>query len=214
LFAHELTHMAQRARYGSGLPGESTPAGRVLEADALATEMTLHTGGPARPAPLEPPGEPRRSSWAGVLGDRSNDSQTGPTLPLAGPTSSGPDTDSLAASLLERMSALGAPAPGQGVSQVFTPASFSVNTAPAPGPMGGGVPRADEVALPAPPAGGPTAAVPSTDEQAKDPMSRPSDEDLTNLSRWLYPLIKYRLKGELREDRERAGLLTDHYRRW
>ena len=45
-------------------------------------------------------------------------------------------------------------------------------------------------------------------------MSRPSDEDLTNLSRWLYPLIKYRLKGDLREDRERAGLITDHYRRW
>jgi hypothetical protein len=44
--------------------------------------------------------------------------------------------------------------------------------------------------------------------------TRPSDQDLTNLSRWLYPLIKYRLKGELREDRERAGLLTDHYRRW
>ncbi len=45
-------------------------------------------------------------------------------------------------------------------------------------------------------------------------MGRPSDEDLSNLSRWLYPLIKYRLKGELREDRERAGLLTNHYGRW
>jgi hypothetical protein len=45
-------------------------------------------------------------------------------------------------------------------------------------------------------------------------LPRPSDEDLSNLSRWLYPLIRYRLKRELREDRERAGLLTDHYRRW
>ena len=52
------------------------------------------------------------------------------------------------------------------------------------------------------------------DGQAGLFTNRPSDQDLTNLSRWLYPLIKYRLKGELREDRERAGLLTDHYRRW
>ena len=47
-----------------------------------------------------------------------------------------------------------------------------------------------------------------------EPSPRPSDQDLNNLSRWLYPLIRYRLKGELREDRERAGLLTDHYGRW
>jgi hypothetical protein len=51
--------------------------------------------------------------------------------------------------------------------------------------------------------------------EAAGPFStRPSDHDLNNLSRWLYPLIKYRLKGDLREDRERAGLLTDHYRKW
>jgi hypothetical protein len=30
----------------------------------------------------------------------------------------------------------------------------------------------------------------------------------------MYPLISYKLKGELREGRERAGLVTDHYRRW
>ncbi len=51
-------------------------------------------------------------------------------------------------------------------------------------------------------------------EAGAEPSKRPSNEDLNNLSRWLYPLIRYQLKGELREDRERAGLLTDHYRRW
>lgn len=65
----------------------------------------------------------------------------------------------------------------------------------------------------APPVAGPPAS-PAPEGAVGGSMSRPSDEDLTNLSRWLYPLIKYRLKGELREDRERAGLVTDHYRRW
>ena len=58
------------------------------------------------------------------------------------------------------------------------------------------------------------APAPTSDGHTAPSMARPSDEDLSNLSRWLYPLIRYRLKGELREDRERAGLLTDHYRRW
>jgi hypothetical protein len=75
---------------------------------------------------------------------------------------------------------------------------------------GGPIQRAEEVAAPAA-----AAPQPETPEhQGHSSMTRPSDEDLTNLSKWLYPLIKYRLKGELREDRERAGLLTDHYRRW
>ena len=52
------------------------------------------------------------------------------------------------------------------------------------------------------------------DERRTGATAVSTDEELTNLSRWLYPLIRYRLKGELREDRERAGLLTEHYRRW
>jgi hypothetical protein len=44
--------------------------------------------------------------------------------------------------------------------------------------------------------------------------SRPSEADLAKLARWLYPLISFRLKAELRQNRERAGLLTDTYRRW
>jgi hypothetical protein len=61
-----------------------------------------------------------------------------------------------------------------------------------------------------------TASQPASEvpAEAAHHSPRPSDHDLNNLSRWLYPLIRYRLKGELREDRERAGLLTDHYGRW
>jgi hypothetical protein len=213
LLAHELTHAAQRARFGPTLPDESTPAGRSLEADALSTELTLRTGLPARSAPLEPPSEVRRPSWAERLSGTSAGSETGQPFPLVAPTSSGPDPDVLAASILERMSALSTPPPAPGISEVFTAPSLPMAPA-APSPMtGGGMQRADEA--PAPAASGAPAPSSATPEHGgHGSMSRPSNEDLTNLSRWLYPLIKYQLKGELREDRERAGLLTDHYRRW
>jgi hypothetical protein len=214
LLGHELTHIAQRVRYGPTLPAESTPAGRSLEADALATEMTLHSGISTPSPPLPPPGEPRRPSWTGLLGGRSVGGETGQPLPLAAPAPSGPDPDSLAASILERVSALTTPASAQGTSEVFTPASFSMGpTVSAPAMTGGGIQRAEEIAPPvAAAAPAPPEAKPG--DQGHAAMPRPSNEDLTNLSRWLYPLIRYRLKGELREDRERAGLLTDHYRRW
>jgi hypothetical protein len=211
LLAHELTHIAQRVRYGPNVPDESTPAGRLLEADALATEMTLQTGVPTRSAPLEPSGEARRS-WAGMLGGGSAGSEVGQTLPLAAPTPSGPDPDALAMSILQRVSGLGAPPPGMANPVTFTPASWSTGPGAAPASTGGGVQRAEEVAPPV--ADPPTPAPPTPDEPAAGSLTRPSTEDLTRLSQWLYPLIKYRLKGELREDRERAGLLTDHYRRW
>jgi hypothetical protein len=44
--------------------------------------------------------------------------------------------------------------------------------------------------------------------------TRPDEADLSKLARWLYPLISYWIRAELREGRERAGLLTDTYRRW
>ncbi len=44
LLAHELTHVAQRARFGPALPAEHTPAGRLLEAEALTTETTYRLG--------------------------------------------------------------------------------------------------------------------------------------------------------------------------
>jgi hypothetical protein len=211
LLSHELTHIAQRARYGPNLPDESTPAGRLLEADALATEMTLNNGAPSRSAPLELPSAPRQASWSGLL-DRSTGSETGQPLPLAAPTPTGPDPDSLAASILERMSVLSGPGMGQVASEVFTPASWSMGPTSGPAMAGGGVQRAEEAVPAVAPA--PTPAATNPEENTQASMNRPSDEDLTNLSRWLYPLIRYKLKGELREDRERAGMLTDHYGRW
>ncbi len=193
LFAHELTHVAQQARFGPNLPPEFTPAGRLLEAEALAAEMAL---APTPLSPLEPPS------------DRSK------PLPLAASPSGGADPDSLAASILDKMSVLSTPAPAAGATAVFTPtgsSSPSTAPAPAPAPMGGGMQRAEDLVPTAASAAQPVTA---PEDQDGHFANRPSDQELTNLSLWLYPLIRYRLKGELREDRERAGLLTEHYRRW
>jgi hypothetical protein len=131
-------------------------------------------------------------------------------LPLAAAAAGGPDIDSLATSILERMSTLSSPAPITETTQVFTP-PWSSTPAPAPAAPAP-VQRADP--LPAPAPGAPAPAGSTPDNQAGLFANRPSDQELHNLTRWLYPLIKYRLKGDLREDRERAGLLTDHYRKW
>jgi hypothetical protein len=40
LLAHELTHVTQQRRLGSSLPGEETPQGKSLEADAVAAERS------------------------------------------------------------------------------------------------------------------------------------------------------------------------------
>jgi hypothetical protein len=203
LFAHELTHVAQRARLGPDRPAESSQAGRFLEAEALSTELSL--------APLgSTPSLAGRPSESGVGAGSAASRTTGAGLPLAA-TAAGPDVESLTASVLERMSALaGPPAVGQ-PTEVFS-APWASSPAPAPAPSGGDVQRAEEFARPL----FGSATAPATAQQVQEsPFTRrPSDQELTNLSRWLYPLIKYRLKGELREDRERAGLLTDHYRRW
>jgi hypothetical protein len=73
------------------------------------------------------------------------------------------------------------------------------------------VQRADLLPAPAP---APPAQPAGQDEETGPFSTRPSEQELHNLSRWLYPLMKYKLKMDLREDRERAGLLTDHYRKW
>jgi hypothetical protein len=108
------------------------------------------------------------------------------------------------------MSALTTPAVVGPATEVFT-TPWASSPPPAPTPSAS-VQRAPVDAVPL--LG--QAVAPATPPQlpARPFASRPSDQELTNLSRWLYPLIKYRLKGELRDDRERAGLLTDHYRRW
>jgi hypothetical protein len=214
LLSHELTHVAQRVRFGGDLPSESSPAGRVLEGEALDTEMTLRGEVPSGSNQVPPRSDAGNRSWAGVLGGRAANPDQGQPLPLASGSSNGLDPDSLATSILERLSGISMPGLASGPAAEVT--GFVAPSAPlapamAAPAMAGGIQRAEEV-VPDFRAGVATAALPGGGQS--DPLHRPSDQDLSNLSRWLYPLIKYRLKGELREDRERAGLLTDHYRKW
>lgn len=53
LLAHELVHAAQQRRLGSALPGEQTPEGRALEAEALDAERA-HGGNPPSITSTEP----------------------------------------------------------------------------------------------------------------------------------------------------------------
>jgi hypothetical protein len=43
---------------------------------------------------------------------------------------------------------------------------------------------------------------------------RPNNRDLHRLTDWIYPMVSHKIKAELREGRERLGLITDHYRKW
>ncbi len=201
LLAHELTHVAQRVRYGPTLPDESTPAGQVLEAEARTAELVLGAGLLGRPTP---PRTPEPSTWSAALANRATSSDAAPPLPLAATAPAAPSVDALAASIVDRISQPPGPATGEGQVLQFGPsswatgaASMAVGPAPAASPAWAAIQRApDESGLP--PAAGPSAAPAGPDEHAGANLSRPSEEDLTNLSRWLYPLIKYRLKGELR----------------
>jgi hypothetical protein len=207
LLAHELTHVAQRERLGGNLPAESTPAARLLEMEALTAELALTSGAPA-PGPW--PAD-TRARPAGPAGEAFLSTQPATGLPLAAGSASGPDVETLAASILDRLSVLGTPAAAP-MTQVFGPQVLSPPVLAPPPAAPAPVQRAE--LPPAPPPVDQAPAGTGQDGQAGQFAQRPSDQELTNLSRWLYPLIKYRLKGELREDRERAGLLTDHYRRW
>ncbi|HET6915497.1 MAG TPA: DUF4157 domain-containing protein [Acidimicrobiales bacterium] len=207
LLAHELTHVAQRARFGANLPAESTPAGRVLEAEALAVEMSFPSS-THRAAPLM-----RTEPQVGTAVSRGvtpGAAEPPPAeLPLASSSGAVLDADALAATLIERMSTVTSPG-SPGTTETYTAAWAPAPTA---APAAQFVQRAED---------SPTAVVPAptttpdatSGQQPSTSLERPSDEELTKWSQWLYPLIRYRLKGELREDRERAGLLTDHYRRW
>lgn len=54
LVAHELTHVLQQRRLGTDVPLEHTPAGRALEAQAVATEQAVRGDAGATPPPPEP----------------------------------------------------------------------------------------------------------------------------------------------------------------
>lgn len=108
LLAHELTHVGQQRRLGRGLPPEHTPAGRALEAEAVAAErspdMTLAgpRGGSRATAEAAAPATPIAAS----------------TEPFDGPTPSGktlPQRAPIAAP--ESRTGRGHASPGQGRSE-------------------------------------------------------------------------------------------------
>jgi hypothetical protein len=161
---------------------------------------------PARPYVLDATDAPKPVA---------RDQGGGGALPLA-PPPSGPDGDTLAQSIVQRLSALGGPAAD--ATTVMTSSWAAVSQTAPPLPV---VQRDTTTAAPAVP------TAPSTTDTTTSATStatttlpigtsgkRPDDQELRNLSQWLYPFISHRLKGELREGRERAGLLTDSYRRW
>lgn len=208
LFAHELTHVAQRMRTSGNIPSESSPAGQMMEAEAVQTELTLNRGGSVQPLADAPIGSSARPSGSAGTGFSAG---AAAALPLAASaaTAPNPDYDALANSIISRMTTL--TAPGYPTTEVFSATTSMAGAVSEPAPAAASIQRASldlptvspDTPTPVPQ---PTGVTPFTE--------RPSDDVLSNLTRWLYPLIKFRLKNDLREDRERAGLLTDNYRRW
>lgn len=204
LLAHELTHVAQQFRADSALPPEHTPAGRTLETEALSAEAAVTTL-PLRGSKRQPmvPSDAQLSTVAAAR--RVSE------IPLGFPLR----RDWLATeSQLHSHHAL--PSDPQfalsGAGAMMLPKGLDPGTTPSvtPPPTAAALPvqRAEE-----PPAkANDSAAAPPL---GASPFSeRPSDADLSKMSGWLYPLISFRIRRELREDRERAGLLTNSYGRW
>ena len=74
LLAHELTHVGQQRRLGSGIPGEDTAHGRRLEAEAVAAERSPEMTLAAAHAPDRPPA----TSAAAMSVDLGSDVAAGP----------------------------------------------------------------------------------------------------------------------------------------
>jgi hypothetical protein len=203
LLAHELTHVAQQARLGPGLPPEHTPAGQALEAEAISAEMTLAPLPSVRPAPLEPGTGPVPGGRPGGPGEDRSRPAPPRSLPLATASAAGagPGADhATLAGILEQLSALTTATP-------TSPGSTTI-VMPAAAPAAAGIQRAEQEA----PVQAP--AAPATEERPTLFAERPDDADLNRLARWIYPIISYLHRSELREGRERSGMLTDSYGRW
>lgn len=212
VLAHELVHVAQQARLGAALPPEHTPAGQTLEAEARNMERAFSA--PPRPSRSEESQEPERAPLP--LATRPPEAPPGPdratieallaaTRAAAAATGHGASLPSGATGLT--------PARTGGAHPGVAPASVPT-TAPGAGPA-------------APPAAGTQRALldqldtlksagqsPPPAPPASDWSTKPPDAELTRLAQWLYPLIRYRLRGDLLADRDRAGVLTDLYRGW
>lgn len=212
VLAHELTHVAQQARLGPDLPGEHTSEGRQLEAEALKAELALAPAPAARPA--EPGGGPHDpGASTPPTGDAGTREQPGP-LPVAAP-SRAPDVHTLTQALRQLSPADSAPFAFAGGSFSAAPAAPSLAAAPAPAahPAGAGVQRAEVLE-------DDTVETQRWVAGRKRPVlgghksPRSEEHELSELANKLYPLITDKLRRELRDIRERAGLLTDSYRRW
>jgi Domain of unknown function (DUF4157) len=238
LLAHELTHIAQRARLGQAMPPEHSPAGRRLEAEALSAELAL---APPRGVPVAPGRAGMGQPDGGIFSSYGSELQPGTITPMdsfaltqsqapapdghgspasaaafpvaAIPASKGVDRAEVEALVRQMTGRLmpaettAAPAPS------FGPASVSAPIGPPAVTPAAAVQRA---ANPPPPPPPPPAAPPPSPPKGPRSLwpSRPSDTDLAKMARWLYPLISFKLRGELREGRERSGMVTDTYGRW
>jgi len=209
LLAHELTHVAQRAHLGSAPPPEQTPAGQTLEAEAVAAELAMTHGG-AVITPLAIAAADRREPHAAP----ASRGHTEPSLPVAvAPRSAG--LESQLASVMSRLGhsdgeTEGDPRVGQSITYTAEGAVSPVSASPPPA-TGAAVQRAPE------PARHDEGAKAAPDEHIGHKSlwpERPASDDLERLAKWLYPLISFRMRGELREGRERAGMSTDSYARW
>lgn len=195
LLAHELTHVAQQRRLGSSLPGEGTPAGRRLEEEARAVQRAV--AGPVAPELALPHLVTTRSlaapriSTPGIAGPQTSPHPGAP--PLALPTG------------LARLVASGRARQrpdGTIVSAQRQAAASQVSAASTPAPPSremAGAQRYSPSSEPAAPA-------------ASGSPGSATDEDVVELAERLYPHISQRLAAELRNDRERAGLISDVYR--
>lgn len=211
LLAHELTHAAQQRKIGPrALPAESSSAGRALEAEAVGAELVyiapaLSTGklGPVPDAPGR--SAPRPATWVGASGSVPSAPHAPAGLPVARSAPASVDDAALSAALM-RLGAVtsgpsapvAAPHAGGVVATVSTPA-------PAPAPAAPIQRAADD-------GQGVGVAVPPTPSRSVF-EERPSDQELDDLATWLYPLISFKIRGELWDDRQRGGLLTGFYRR-
>lgn len=219
LLAHELTHVAQQVRLGAHAPDEATPAGRSLEVEALETEMQFAPATRSAAAPaarsVQPGGLPatRAAQSLPTFSGAGHAAPPPEVLPVAAPPrSAGVDRDTLASMLQDITTA--APAPfSPGLAGPSMPAAPPMATA---APVAAGIQRAAEEPSPS---AAPVAAAAPPGSAAHDPdagpfSKRPGDKELEKLAAWLYPLISFKIRTELRDGRERAGMLTDTYGRW
>jgi Domain of unknown function (DUF4157) len=246
LLAHELTHVAQRARLGSAMPPEHSPAGQGLEAEARAAERSFapapvgrapRPGATVHPYPVFPPGhaaaspEVRTGAMTGAAPVAGPAAHAPPGSALAPPAGTGAlpvalspqargldraDVEAMVQQMAGRLLRTHA-ASAAGPAPVTVSGGFSAAApAMAAAPPAAAVQRAVEVPemnVSSKPPKAPSPASPSRPNKSLWPQ-RPSDTDLARMARWLYPFITFRLRGELREGRERSGMVTDTYGRW